>query len=272
VRSAEARQLVKDRIEPLRWLSFEEFERYASDLRADEEVTAPSGRRYRITTRSFTHERATSPEGFVHVVVKARGLGRSRRHHHSDAVLRTDVGPVEAGPGVAYFLGLVPDEEMDAPQRRALDEMRRMLARMRPEFAPPERTIAEHSAYGELTLSIKHSRDPGCELWIAFGDGYLAAGWPGFTGGFGGWDWDPELQRVFEALLSGRNRQVCRYVLGRLVGVTTELWSEEGGWRREEDWAVARRLPLRLLPLRRSIRRRSISFIRPDPVEEQEPR
>jgi hypothetical protein len=71
---------------------------------------------------------------------------------------------------------------------------------------------------------------------------------------------------------SGRrsNRQTCTYVLGRLVATTTELWSEDHAWQREETWTSARHLPLRLLPLPRSTSRRSISFTRPDPILETE--
>lgn len=195
------------------------------------------------------------------VFVLSAAVARTRRVRDI-ASDEWDMQPLEPGPGDEYLGGFRPEERFDTPQRRAIRDLRQILAATRPEFVRPSDTRTEPGDYADVLITIPHAADPRCSIRIWFGDGRLAARWPGFHGTLGAWDWGPEIGQLVAALLNGENRQVRSFKLGRLVSCETEAWSKDRAWTKSVKCRPIRTLPLRLVPLAATTKVVSISFNR----------
>ena len=178
-----------------------------------------------------------------------------------NAVLRARLRPVEPGPGDEYFADFPTDAQLDEDERRAVREIRGALARVQPACVRSEDTTGSFDD-PFVYLVIRHRTTPEVQIRLTFGDGYLSLTWPGGEE-HDGWEWTPQLTRIVEALLAGRNVQTLHRRLGRVYAIDTEVWDENdtrSSLRRK--WRL-RQMPLALMPLLPTSRhRRSISFDR----------
>jgi hypothetical protein len=179
----------------------------------------------------------------------------------SVAVHRALLAPVEPGPGDEYFADFPSDAELDEDERTSVREIRGALARLEPAYVRPEDTSGSFD-HPFVSLVIRHTTEPEVQIRLTFGDGYLSLTWPGGEE-HDGWEWTPQLTRIVEALLGGRNVQTLHCRLGRVYAIDTEVWDENGTRSRlRRKWRV-RQAPLALMPLLTTSRhRRSISFDR----------
>jgi hypothetical protein len=204
------------------------------------------------------------------------GWGRSREQNKrlfdealeaENAVLRATLAPVEPGPGDEYFADFPADAQLDEDGRRAVREIRGALARLRPACVRPEDTSGSFDDLF-IRLVIRHRTEPGVQIGLTFGDGWLSLTWPGGEE-HDGWEWTPALTGIVEALLAGRNVQTLHCRLGRVYAIDTEVWDEGESRRRlKRHWRVRQALLVILPLLTTSRRRRSISFDRAPAIQE----
>jgi hypothetical protein len=178
-----------------------------------------------------------------------------------NAVLRAMLGPVGPGPGDEYFPDFPPDAQLDENERTSVREIRGALARLEPAYVRPEDTSGSFDDMF-VYLVIRHTTEPGVQIRLTFGDGYLSLTWPGGEE-HNGWEWTPRLTGIVEALLGGRNVQTFHCRLGRVYAIDTEVWDDNGTrYDMRRKWRL-RQAPLALMPLLPTSRhRRSISFDR----------